>query len=552
MFKKLHLLILFTLLTSVNGYSQLTKVQIINNIADVSNMAVDVWINNAKAFPDMFFRTSTAYTSYTTTAPFTIAIAAQGSGIINDTFYSKTITLSPANEYIIVLNGLRTSTGYTPFKPISADVYANAKGVAAGGTDLLFGNMATDAPFYDFRSGIKTVGNNLGYGAFSSGYSSFGSVLTKIRTTNDNGDIRYNTYEADLSDLSLANKACVVISSGFANPSSNNNGPSLGLWMSIPDGGSLIELKTTAPEAIARVQFIHNCADTTGDTVDVYAGTQKVIDDFTFHTATAFVEYHGNVPTTFGVAPRNSTSSANATYTQTITFDSLGTHVVVANGILSTAGYTPLTPFRLTKYNGAREKPVNDANHDVLFCNASTDATNLTVNASSGAWYSNVAFDNFASYQSVPATASTVLGLNGTSGTYGSFLTNFPAQGEALTLVATGFADSIKNSKGPKLHLYYARPAGGALTRLPIYTMSVNEVDDLNTLNIYPNPVNTTLYINSKIPMQSISIINSIGIEVNNIKAPKGSVDVSNLPAGVYIAEGQTTNGKITQRFIKQ
>ncbi len=552
MLKKLQLSILLTLFASAHSYSQITKVQIINNIADVSTPVVDVWVNNVKVNPDLPFRMATAFTNYSTNTPFNIGIALAQSNNITDTFRSKTITLSPANEYIIVLNGIKSSTGYSPLKPVSIDICSTAKTTSAGNVDVMFANMATDAPAYDFRSGTQTVGNNLSYGSFSSGYTTFSPVAGKVRTTNDNGNVRYSTYETSFDDPSLLNKAAIILTSGFLTPSANSNGPSMGLWMASADGGNLIELKTTSPEPIARVQFIHNCADTTGDTIDVYAGSERAINDFVFRNSTPFVEFYGNTPITFGIAPRNSSSSADASYTQTITFDSLGTHVVVANGIKSAAGYSPLTPFRLTKYNNARETPTNNSDHDVLFCNGSTDATNLTVNTSSGTWFSNIAFDNFAGYQSVAASAATVLGLAGTSGSYGSFITNFPGQGEALTLVACGFADSTKNSKGPKLHLYYARPSGGALVRLPVYSVSVPGVENERSTRIYPNPANDILYIKSKAPIQRVSIVNTVGVQVKNIQTQVNTVDISNLPTGVYIAEVQTTNGKITQSFIKQ
>lgn len=552
MLKKLQLILAFSVVSLSNLYAQATKVQIINNIADVSVPSVDIWINGVKSIPDMFFRTCTPYNTYSTSTPLRIGIAPSGSTNITDTFYSKTVTISPTNEYVLILNGIKSTTGYSPSKPLNIFVFSNAKAAAAGGTDILFANMATDAQNYDFRSGILTIADNLPYGSFGTNYYSFSSAITKIRTTNDVGNTTYKTYEALLNDLSVTNKACVVLTSGFLNPSSNSNGASMGLWLASPDGGNLTELLSTTPEPIARVQFIHNCADTTGDTVDVYADSERAINDFVFRNATPFVEFYANTPITFGIASKNSSSSADASYTQTITFDSLGTHIVIANGIKSAAGYTPLTPFRLTKYNNAREIPTNNSNHDILFCNGSTDATNLTVNTSSGAWFSNISFDNFAGYQSVAASAATVLGLAGTSGSYGSFLTNFPSQGEALTLVASGFADSTKNSKGPKLHLYYARPSGGALVRLPINTVSVSEVENKNGIDIYPNPANETLFIKTKTPIQSVSIVNTVGIQVKNIQTQVDAIDISSLPAGVYIAEVQTTNGKITQRFIKQ
>ncbi len=553
MLKKLQLFILLILFTSTNCISQTTKVQFINNIADVSTPSVDIWINGVKSIPDIFFRTCTPYSNYATSVPLQIGIAPSGSTSINDTFFSKTLTISPTNEYVLILAGIKSSSGYSPMKPVNIYVYPNAKTIAAGGIDLLFANMATDALDYDFRSGIQTIANNISYGNFSSNYSSFSPIVTKIRTTNDLGNITYKTYEALLNDLSINNKACVILTSGFLNPASNSNGDRLGLWLASPDGGNLIELQETTHEAIARVQFIHNCADTTGDTVDVYAGSERAINDFVFRNSTPFVEFYGNTPITFGIAPKNSSSSTDASYTQTITFDSLGTHVVIANGIKSAAGYTPLTPFRLTKYNNAREVPANASNHDILFCNGSTDAQNLTVkDVAATTMFANIAFDNFGGYYSITAPGLMPLILSGlTPNTYGSFYANFPTQGEALTLIASGFADSTKNSKGPKLHLYYARPSGGALVRLPIFT-SVNEINNESSLIIHPNPVIDILHIKTKTPIQNISIINSVGVRVKYIKTTANTIDVSNLPAGIYIAEGQTANEKITQRFIKQ
>lgn len=73
-------------------------------------------------------------------------------------------------------------------------------------------------------------------------------------------------------------------------------------------------------------------------------------------------------------------------------------------------------------------------------------------------------------------------------------------------------------------------------------------------INIYPNPVASTLNINSDIEIKSVKIFNATGALVKSTPVQKSNtVDVNSLRAGFYIIQMQTATGKlITQRFIKK
>ena len=74
-------------------------------------------------------------------------------------------------------------------------------------------------------------------------------------------------------------------------------------------------------------------------------------------------------------------------------------------------------------------------------------------------------------------------------------------------------------------------------------------------LNVYPNPVNDKLYIETAIEIEEVSIFDIYGRKLSlSISASQHlsiSVDVSNLNAGVYFIKANTEDGEVVKRFIK-
>ncbi len=79
--------------------------------------------------------------------------------------------------------------------------------------------------------------------------------------------------------------------------------------------------------------------------------------------------------------------------------------------------------------------------------------------------------------------------------------------------------------------------------------MGVNDIN-ISKINIFPNPTESILNIQSEIEISNIVIINMLGQKLlSNIN--QSSIDVSSLTSGTYFITIETDNGKQTQKFIK-
>jgi hypothetical protein len=87
-------------------------------------------------------------------------------------------------------------------------------------------------------------------------------------------------------------------------------------------------------------------------------------------------------------------------------------------------------------------------------------------------------------------------------------------------------------------------------------TVGKNDVTSIqNKVEIFPNPASEVLYfrninVNSK---RSISIFNMNGqmLSENYINANQKSLDISNLPVGIYSVKIQTESETIYKKFVK-
>jgi len=72
-------------------------------------------------------------------------------------------------------------------------------------------------------------------------------------------------------------------------------------------------------------------------------------------------------------------------------------------------------------------------------------------------------------------------------------------------------------------------------------------------LEIYPNPIIDYLHIkNTKQPIESISIYNLLGVLVYNKSYNESSIDLQNIPSGVYFIEVKSNNEFYRKRIIKE
>jgi hypothetical protein len=326
----------------------------------------------------------------------------------------------------------------------------------------------------------------------------------------------------------------------------------------------------TAQAQTARVQVIHTCADPAADTVDVWLDNTLLIDNFAFRTASAFVDATAGTPITIGIAPKNSTSSADALDQTVTTLTSGETYIVAATGVLGT-GFSPATPFALAVKSGAREIATINNNTDILVLHAATDAPTVDIRSQdlSTILVDSLVYGAYSSYLEIP-TNNIVIAITDNSGgliaRYSASLATLSltlGQTElALTVVASGFVNPATNSNGETFGLWVATAAGGNLVELPLFVEgSISSIAQADyQLRTYPVPAQNTLNVAFELSQSSqktLLVVSDITGRVlqqtslNDLNAGSHNqeLDLNQLSNGLYYLNIYTTEGKQTQAF---
>ena len=538
---------------SLGAFSQ-ARVQAIHNSPDAAADTVDVYINtllgSSLLIDDFAFRTATPFIDAPAGVPISLSIAPKGSTGIADTIPGLTTAFNLINgeTYVVVAEGFVNPAGYSTAQPFALNAFASGREAAAnsGETDVLVLHGSTDAPTVDIDE--RTAGNLVNDASFGdfAGYLELPTADYTLDIKDASGAVTVASFQAPLTTLSLQDSALVVLASGFLDPTVNNNGPAFGLWVALPNGGNLIPLPT-APAPTARVQVIHNSPDALTDTVDVYLGSTLLLNDFAFRTASPFIDAPAENPIRVSFAPKTSTSVADTLAGLSFDFnlDANETYVVVAEGLVSTSGYTPLQAFNLNVFATGREVAANSGETDVLVLHGSTDAPTVDVNErTAGNLVNDASYGDFAGYLEL-ATADYILDIKDASGTvdvasFGAPLSTLSLQDSAIVVLASGFLDPTVNNNGPSFGLWVALPNGGNLIPLPSVTGPTTSIDDneIVKFNMYPNPANDLITVdglnlnNTNVVITSIDgkTINSSLYTVSN-----GQINIQSLVKGTYM-----------------
>lgn len=230
----------------------------------------------------------------------------------------------------------------------------------------------------------------------------------------------------------------------------------------------------------ARLQVIHNSPD--APDVDIFVNGDLFISDLAFREATEFLNAPAGVEIDIAIAPAAiGIDGAVATF-ENVTFMDGETYIAVANGIVSGSGYNPLQPFTLSLFSGAREEAITGSNVDVLVLHGSTDAPIVDVVEDNLGLtlVDNLSYSQFAGYLSLDL-ANYTINLTSDDGTatylsYNAPLAALNLQGQAITVVASGFLDPSANSNGASFGLWVALASGGDLIPLPTATARIQVI----------------------------------------------------------------------------
>jgi lipopolysaccharide export system protein LptA len=549
------------------------NVQVIHNSADLAADTVDVWLNDQPLLDNFAFRNASPFVELTAGTKFDISIQPKTSSDTTDALFKKSFSLEVDSTYILVANGIVSSSGYTPSKPF--DIYAYGMGQTeasmTGETDVLVFHGSTDAPTVDVEepnAQLKLI-DDMSYGEFYNGYLNLSTSDYALQIQNEYGSEAVAQYGAPLGTLGLEDSALVVLASGFLAPSNNSDGPDFGLYAALPSGGELVELPGEEISK-AMVQVIHNSADANAAAVDIYLNDQILLDDFGFRKASPFVPVTAGTDIDISVQPSGSSDTTNALAKFNYQLMPEEKYVLTASGLVSTSGYDPVKPFDIKMFSGARTQASQSGNTDLLVYHGATDAPTVDLYESSGpagTLVDNLMYGAYSSDYLELSTDNYILDIQDETGSntvarYEAYLSDLGLADSALVAVASGFLDPSVNSDGEPFGLFVALPSGGDLIALSEYeeeTSLGNSLAEVAAMDVYPNPVSDELIID--INNQSEQ---SLKVEIYNLMGQKVLTDfdqqvikgqriirynLSSLSEGVYFVVLTNGEKRITEKI---
>ncbi len=545
---------------------EFSKVQVLHNCADPAASTVDVYVDGALTLDNFAFRTATPFINLLSGVNHTIAVAPANSTSVAQALASfPNINLTANEKYIVVASGV-VGSGFASNPDMvntafTLKVIANAETQAGNSSKVDFAVLhgATDAPAVDVNlRGGSTLVPNAKY-LDATGYLSVDPAWYPIDIAAAGTSTVVASYVADLTGLTGG--AALVFASGFLTPSANNNGPAFGLYALLANGTvvALPALET------ASVQVLHNCADPIADSVDVYINGTLALDNFAFRTATPFISLVAGYPNTVAIAPKTSTSAAQAIWSNNYTLTANEKYILTASGLVG-SGFAAnpdgrSTAFEVLVKTPAQTQAVVNTNFDFFAIHGATDAPTVDVVANGALTVvNNASYNDQTAYLQVPA-ASYILSVRDSSGTatVASYVADVTAlAGNSAVVLASGFLNPAANNNGASFGLFVALPTGGPFIPLATYT-GVNEINNTVGMKIYPNPSNGSLQINlnleqsEKVNVQITDLSGSVVKEVINGTTLSGTqnivTDLSNLSNGMYMTRVITASKTVTQKF---
>lgn len=547
------------------------KLQVIHNSPDPAAASVDVYLNGVNAIPAFGFRTATPFLNVFSNFDYDIAITPAGSPLSSAVATFNNVTFQANKNYIAAASGVLNPASFTGvptagafmLKVIDYAVLSATAGTVA--TAVMHG--APDAPAADIfadntaPTNAAALLNNVPFGAFSP-YLNLPAAdyVLGIAASADSNNVLVH-YNAPLSGFGGA--AVAVFASGFLNPANATANNGFGLWVAPAAGGAMVPLSSYS---YAKAQLIHNCPDALVSQVDVYLNDELVADNFAFRTSSPFLKVLGGFPYEIAIAPANSTSSAQALVKiPNQTFTANQNFVVSASGVVNPALYTGVPS---TAAFGLRVIPAaqltaptaNEVSFAVSHGSPDAPTVDVFVNYTPPALVNNLSFGASTGYVTVPAAAYTIslaTSADSTNNLLAYDANLMPLAGGAGVVVASGFlnAQNATLSGGNAFGLYVSLPSGGALIPLQSKPVSVDPTAGaVSLLSLFPNPAQDNLsFAFSTDEQREIQVLSATGalLQTYTTGETVAKIDISQLPAGMFLVRISTQNGAYTTKFSK-
>jgi hypothetical protein len=559
-----YILLLFVFAASLqSAIGQSRLVQIIHNSADTALTELDIYVNDSLVADNLAFRTATAFLTVPDQqgdTPTRIYINPSNSLDTAD-YYLRSDIPSEAGNYLAAVAGTLFQTPYTPQQTFRIDYLSNARitGSSPDNADVVFYHGSDDSPTID----IGEIGLNfpdvwvddISYGQFSN-YRTLGDSIYRIGLYDEESIILAISYAGFFKGPEHDGKAYALIASGFQIPEFNAFGPLFSMFIVGSDGGAFQEMLPANVLDSASVQLIHAMPDQASSVVDIYLNNEIWLNDFSFRSATPFLNIPANRNLRLAVCASTSTDTVGA-YFDELLYLSTTNYTMVLAGMTNPSGFNPAEPVRLSVRDNARKAAIDNDEIDMLFYHAIPDGgtmdfksimpivTTLTNNMNFGSY-------NFPSYLEItPYDFSLNLTDESGSTVYNSFL--FPAlsenlAGEAIVMLALGFLNPENNQAGSGAGFWYTTAAGGSLIECTKVTGNESINNESNFI-VSPNPTSDFVRINLKNAPKNETEIRLFDLHGKQHyqafltgKEDQFTFSTSTFSSGLYIVEIRNSN----------
>lgn len=494
------------LIFAFSGIAQQAEVQIVHNSPDPAASQVDVYLGDTKLIDDFQFKTASDFKGVPTNNPAVVSIAPSNSSDTSDAFYQRTFSnLTAGAKYRLIASGVSDPSLFAnnpDGKDISFDLQVNAPAISSTNTDSV--NVQAFHGVPDFSGAVikvrdgNTLGNNpISFNEFSSQFNlpASDAVLDLM----DGSGNRIATFETPGFDT-LGGQAGILMASGFANPSANQNGEGLTLNFVKPDG-EVLELNAVED---AFIQLVHNAPDPALDSVDIIepaTGTRLNTDPFTFREATIFLPLNVND----GFILREAGTSNTLDTFNNLPIKPADTYYAVASGVSDPSQYADNPDGRdigfEINYENARTTGYNGGSQlDFNVFHGVTDAPHVDLEDrfTQQTLVDSLGYDDFEGYQSVSVNSTYILDVKvGDLVTHTVILSSDglnPLGGASALIFASGFNQPSNNQDGADFELMAALPNG------TVDTLASNNQANVQITHNAPDPALDTVdvYLNNQ------------------------------------------------------
>lgn len=518
----------------------MARVQVIHNAPD---NPLDIYIDSIRLADNMAFRKATAFADVPADRNLRFGIAGSGSTGASASIASFPFNLQTGKRYVMMVAGIAGAAGPSA---LNLFVKSDARETgSASGLDMMVFHGVPDAPPVDLDAVFEADNliSGLSYGMFTD-YQNLPAAKYDFALQPAGTSQTAASFRADLSGLS--GKVATVFASGFLSQL-----PGFSLLAAFPDG-TVTEFGQTPR---ARFQLVHNSP---APLIDVYVGNTRLLDGFSFRTATPFADIPADRDLTIRCAADTSNSPASSFYSLPVNLGAGETFVMVASGIVGAPGPKA---FKLFLKSGARESASVPGNVDAQFFHGSTDAPEVDIRLPGGAvLFDNLQYGEFSGYQSASAADYKyyLTPFNNNNNILGAYIAEWSQYpGEAVTVFASGYYSGVS----PAFALWAAF-GSGVTVPLPPVAVSTIEPAARGGIYLWPNPATEAVAV--RIYMEDNAELTYRIIDAGGKTVQAGSfgqvnagtfdetLGVGSLIPGVYSLQVSSSTGTLVQKLVIQ